>query len=84
MRVSNVSCLDWSAEPADLLINAAGALAAWVAVLAWRSLARRYRRKLVHIPLSRFSQATIQQLRMFHVLNGQQIRSFAAHFIRKA
>ena len=27
---------------------------------------------------------TIQQLRMFHVLNGQSIRSFAAHFIRKA
>ncbi len=50
----------------------------------WRRLARRYRRKLVHIPLSRFSQSAIQQLRIFHVLNGQQIRSFAAHFIRKA
>lgn len=52
--------------------------------LGWRRLARRYRRKLVHIPLSRFSQSTIQQLRIFHVLNGQQVRSFAAHFIRKA
>jgi len=50
----------------------------------WRRLARRYGRKLVHLPLGRFSQATIQQLRIFHVLNGQQIRSFAAHFIRKA
>jgi hypothetical protein len=50
----------------------------------WRRLAKRFSRKLVHIPLSRFSQETIQQLRMFHVLNGQQIRSFAAHFIRKA
>jgi hypothetical protein len=49
-----------------------------------RRLAKKYRRKLVHIPLSRFSQATIQQLRMFHVLNGRQIRSFAAHFIRRA
>jgi hypothetical protein len=49
-----------------------------------RRLARKYRRKLVHIPLSRFSQATIQQLRMFHVLNGRQVRSFAAHFIRRA
>ncbi|HEV8003009.1 MAG TPA: hypothetical protein VGP63_24195 [Planctomycetaceae bacterium] len=49
-----------------------------------RRLARKYRRKLVHIPLSRFSQGTIQQLRMFHVLNGRQIRSFAAHFIRRA
>jgi len=50
----------------------------------WRRLARRYRKKLVHVPLGRFSQETIQQLRMFHVLNGQQIRSFAAHFIRRA
>ncbi|HET6326341.1 MAG TPA: hypothetical protein VFG04_16830 [Planctomycetaceae bacterium] len=49
-----------------------------------RRLARKYRRKLVHIPMSRFSQGTIQQLRMFHVLNGRQIRSFAAHFIRRA
>jgi hypothetical protein len=49
-----------------------------------RRLARKYRRKLVHIPMSRFSQATIQQLRMFHVLNGRQVRSFAAHFIRRA
>ncbi|MGE3316587.1 MAG: hypothetical protein AB7O26_15835 [Planctomycetaceae bacterium] len=52
--------------------------------LGWRTLARRYKRKLIHIPLSRFSQSAIQQLRIFHVLNGQQIRSFAAHFIRKA
>jgi hypothetical protein len=49
-----------------------------------RRLARKYRRKLVHIPMSRFSQGTIQQLRMFHVLNGRQVRSFAAHFIRRA
>ncbi len=49
-----------------------------------RRLARKYRRKLVHLPLGRFSQETVQQLRMFHVLNGRQIRSFAAHFIRKA
>ena len=50
----------------------------------WRRLAKRSRKKLVHVPLSRFSQATVQQLRMFHVLNGQHIRSYAAHFIRKA
>jgi len=49
-----------------------------------RRLARKYHRKLIHLPLSRFSQETIQQLRTFHVLNGRQIRSFAAHFIRKA
>jgi hypothetical protein len=50
----------------------------------WRRLARRHGKKIVHVPLSRFSQQTLAQLRMFHVLNGQQIRTYAAHFIRKA
>ena len=52
--------------------------------LGWKKLAQRYGKKLIHIPLSRFSQSMIQQLRMFHVLNGQETRSYAAHFIRKA
>lgn len=52
--------------------------------LGWRRLAKRFGKKLVHVPLAHFSQETIQQLRMFHVLNGQHIRSYAAHFIRKA
>ena len=50
----------------------------------WRKLAKHYGRKIVHVPLNRFSQQMIQQLRMFHVLNGQTVRSYAAHFIRKA
>lgn len=50
----------------------------------FRQIAKRFGKKLVHVPLNRFSQEMIQQLRMFHVLNGTQIRSFAAHFIRKA
>lgn len=50
----------------------------------WRRLAKKYGKKLVHVPLGRFSQETVQQLKMFHVLNGQHIRSFASHFIRKA
>ena len=49
----------------------------------WRRLAKRYGKILVHVPLGRFGQETVQKLRMFHVLNGQQIRSFATHFIRK-
>jgi hypothetical protein len=52
--------------------------------LGWKQLARRFGKKLLHVPLSRFSQEQIQQLRMFHVLNGTHIRSYAAHFIRKA
>jgi hypothetical protein len=50
----------------------------------WRRLAKRFGKKLVHVPLAHFSQETVQQLRIFHVLNGQQVRSYASHFIRKA
>jgi hypothetical protein len=51
---------------------------------AFRRIAKRFGRKLVHVPLGKFSQATIQQLRLVHVLNGHQVRSYAADFIRKA
>jgi hypothetical protein len=50
----------------------------------WRRLAKRFGKKLVHVPMGRFSQETIQRLRMVHVLNGQEVRSFAAHFIRRS
>jgi hypothetical protein len=50
----------------------------------WRRLARRFGRKIVHVPLHHFSQETVQQLRLVHVLNGKQVRSYAADFIRKA
>ena len=52
--------------------------------LGWKRMAKRFKRRLVHVPLAQFSAATVQQLRMVHVLNGKQIRSFAQHFIRKA
>ncbi len=50
---------------------------------AWKLLARRYKKKIVHIPLSRFSQQLVDRLRVFHVLNGKQVRSFAGRFIRE-
>ncbi len=50
----------------------------------WRRLAKRYGKKWVHVPLGQFSDSTVQQLRMLHVLNGKQVRSYAAHFIRRA
>lgn len=52
--------------------------------LAWRRIAKKYGKKLVHVPLGRFGQETIQQLRMVHVLNGKEVRSFASHFIRRS
>jgi hypothetical protein len=50
---------------------------------AWRQIAKKFKKKLVHLPLSRFSDSTIQQLRMVHVLNGKEVRSYAADFIRR-
>jgi hypothetical protein len=51
---------------------------------AWRRIAKKYGKRLVHLPLSHFSASTVQQLRVVHVLNGHEIRSYAAEFIRKA
>jgi hypothetical protein len=52
--------------------------------LALKKIAKMFKRALVHVPLSHFSDSVVQQLRTFHVLNGQHVRSYAAHFIRKA
>lgn len=49
----------------------------------WRRLAAKHKKKILHVPLSRFGNETIEKLRMFHVLNGHTVRSFAQHFIRK-
>jgi len=50
----------------------------------WRRLARRFKKNWVHLPLGQFSDSTVQQLRIVHVLNGKQVRSYAAQFIRRA
>ena len=50
---------------------------------AWKKIAKRYKRTLVHLPLSRFSDSSVKQLRMVHVLNGKEIRSYAANYIRR-
>jgi hypothetical protein len=49
----------------------------------WRRLAREFQRRLVPIPLTRFSGQTVDRLRRFHVLNGHEIRSYAARFIHE-
>ena len=59
-------------------------LSAYPPSVGWRRLAKRFKKRLVHVPLSQFSAATVQQLRMVHVLNGRHIRGYAQHFIRKA
>ncbi len=52
--------------------------------IGWKRLAKHFGKSLVHLPLTRFSDSTIQQLRMVHVLNGKTVRSYAAQFIRKS
>ena len=59
-------------------------LSAYPPGAGWRRLARHFHKKWIHVPLNHFSDSTVQQLRMVHVLNGRQIRTFAAHFIRRA
>ena len=46
-----------------------------------RALSSRFKKHLVWIPLSTFSNETLSRLRRFHVLNGKHVRSWAAHFI---
>ncbi|KAA1261694.1 hypothetical protein LF1_42490 [Rubripirellula obstinata] len=49
----------------------------------FRRLARRYKKQLIHVPLSSFSDEQVGQLRTVHVLNGSEVRSYAESFIRK-
>ena len=48
----------------------------------WRRMARQYKKRIIHIPLKRFSVQTIEKVRQFHVLNGKHIRSIATRFIQ--
>ena len=50
---------------------------------AFRRMAARLGRKIVHLPLQRFSGQLVERLRTFHVLNGREVRSYAADFIRE-
>lgn len=50
---------------------------------AWRRIARRFKKHLIHVPSGSFSDEQIQQLRTVHVLNGKQVRSYAEEFIRR-
>ncbi|MGB7326948.1 MAG: hypothetical protein WBD31_18885 [Rubripirellula sp.] len=49
----------------------------------WKRLARRHKKHLVHVPLTSFSDEQVQRLRMVHVLNGSEVRSYAEDFIRR-
>lgn len=89
----NDSRIDFAATLEERLIGAAclHSRSPHVALLsslppgaAWKQIAKRFRRQLVHIPLGQFSDETVQRLRMVHVLNGKSVRSYAAEYIRRA
>lgn len=48
----------------------------------WRRIAKRWKKRLAYIPMNRFSLQTLDRLRRFHVLNGREVRSYAAKYIR--
>jgi hypothetical protein len=48
----------------------------------WRQIAKHYKKNIIHIPLKKFSNQTIEKVRRFHVLNGKEIRTFASKFIQ--
>lgn len=50
--------------------------------MTWRRLARKYQKRIIHLPMKRFSSQTIERVRRFHVLNGKEIRSYAQRFIQ--
>src|SRR5260370_35272668 len=49
----------------------------------WRRMARRFGRKIVHVPLHHFSQETVQQLRLVDRVDGKKGRSHAAEVTPK-
>lgn len=46
-----------------------------------KSFARRFGKKIVYIPLGQLSPVTLNKLRVFHVLDGQDKRSIADEYI---
>ncbi len=46
-----------------------------------REMARKMGRRIIFLPLRSFSPSTVAKLRVFHVLNGHHVRSWAARFI---
>lgn len=59
------------------------AYAAWSPPsLAVQDIARQAGKRLVYVPLSGFSPASLERLRTFHVLNGKDVRGWADAFIQ--
>jgi len=44
-------------------------------------LAKKFKKKLVWIPMAKFSAETLRKLRRMHILNGKHVRSWASRYI---
>jgi hypothetical protein len=49
--------------------------------LRMKRMAGGFKKRLVWIPMASFSAETLRRLRKFHILNGKQVRAWAARFI---
>jgi hypothetical protein len=47
----------------------------------WRSVAERFGKRLVYIPLGDLSPVTLKQVRVLHVLDGHPVRAYAKRYI---
>jgi hypothetical protein len=45
------------------------------------SVAGRYRKKLIYLPLGMFSPVFVKKIRNFHVLDGHHVREYANHYV---
>ncbi len=46
-----------------------------------KNLASMYGRKVVYLPIGQFSPVTLKKIRVFHVLDGQNVRKWASEYI---
>jgi len=49
--------------------------------LRMKRMAAGFKKRLVWVPMASFSAETLRRLRKFHILNGKQVRAWAARFI---
>lgn len=46
-----------------------------------RNLAAQYKKKIIHLPIQGFSPSQLKKIRKFHILNGRDVRDYAADYI---
>ncbi len=45
------------------------------------TVANRYRKKIIYLPIGMFSPVFLKKIRSFHVLDGHHVRSYANEYI---